>query len=205
MVNPNNCSQVKSAIQQVANGVINEYSFLSSELKVIQNNLFNYNLNPPILNSAAFGELYLAIEQIINEPLNIRIWNDIHPDIVRVSKSLYCDGHFGAAADKAIIEIETKMRELFKKYKPKALAPTGSDNLIDALLSDNGLHKFCNTTEKSGQNYRNGIYKLFKGAFLAYRHPSAHENLPCTQQEAFERIVLASQMMYVLTGREAEK
>ena len=73
MVNPNNCSQVKSAIQQVANGVINEYSFLSSELKVIQNNLFNYNLNPPILNSAAFGELYLAIEQIINEPLNIRI------------------------------------------------------------------------------------------------------------------------------------
>ncbi len=173
---------------------------MSSELYIIQNNLFDFMVNPPTINTASFGELFLAVEQIINEPINTRFWNDIHPDIVRVSKALYCDGHFGAAADKAIIEIETKMRELFRKYKPGAWVPKDSDALIDALLSDNGLHQFCDTTEKSGQNYRKGIHQLFKGIFLAYRHPNLHENLPCTQQEAFGRIVLASQLMFVLTA-----
>ena len=200
IVNPNDCFQIQEAIQLIAHEIKYEYSFLSSELYVIQNNLFNFMVNPPTINTASFGELFLAVEQIINEPINTRFWNDIHPDIVRVSKALYCDGHFGAAADKAVIEIETKMRKLFRKYKPGAIVPKDSDALIDALLSDNGLHHFCDTTEKSGQNYRKGIHQLFKGAFLAYRHPNLHENLPCTQQEAFGRIVLASQLMFVLTA-----
>ena len=200
IMNPNDCFQIQEAIQRIAHEIKYEYSFLSSELYVIQNNLFNFMVNPPTINTASFGELFLAVEQIINEPINTRFWNDIHPDIVRVSKALYCDGHFGAAADKAVIEIETKMRKLFRKYKPGAIVPKDSDALIDALLSDNGLHHFCDTTEKSGQNYRKGIHQLFKGAFLAYRHPNLHENLPCTQQEAFGRIVLASQLMFVLTA-----
>ena len=200
IMNPNDFFQIQEAIQRIAHEIKYEYSFLSSELYVIQNNLFNIMANPPTINTASFGELFLAVEQIINEPINTRFWNDIHPDIVRVSKALYCDGHFGAAADKAVIEIETKMRELFRKYKPGAIVPKDSDTLIDALLSDNGLHQFCNTTEKSGQNYRKGIHQLFKGIFLAYRHPNLHENLPCTQQEAFGRIVLASQLMFVLTA-----
>ncbi len=200
IVNTNDCFQIQEAIQRIVHEIKYEYSFLSSELYVIQNNLFNFMVNPPAINTASFGELFLAVEQIINEPINTRFWNDIHPDIVRVSKALYCDGHFGAAADKAVIEIETKMRELFRKYKPGAIVPKDSDALIDALLSDNGLHHFCDTTEKSGQNYRKGIHQLFKGAFLAYRHPNLHENLPCTQQEAFGRIVLASQLMFVLTA-----
>ena len=131
------------------------------------------------------------------------MWQDIHPNISRVSKDLFCDGYFAAAAEIAIKEIETQMRTIFKQYNPTAFAPKDAASLIGALLSDKGLLKFCDTTDISGQNYRKGIQQIFEGAFSAYRNPVMHQNLPCTQRQAFECVTLASQMMYILLGEEA--
>lgn len=135
--------------------------------------------------------------------LNQRMWQDIHPNISRVSKDLFCDGHFAAAAEIAIKEIEAQMRTMFKQCNPTGMVPKDAASLIGALLSDGGLLKFCDTTDISGRNYRKGIQQIFEGTFSAYRNPAMHQNLPCTQRQAFERIVLASQMMYILLGEEA--
>lgn len=204
---PNERNQVNRNLQIISNGIQHEYSFYSQELLAIKDKLFTTS---PLtygafsINIAVFGQLYIIIKHIRIEMINQRIWQDIHPNISKVSKDLFCDGHFSAAAEIAIKEIETQMRTLFKQYNPTATLPKDAASLIGALLSEGGLHKFCDTTDISGRNYRKGIQQIFEGAFSAYRNPVMHQNLPCTQREAFERITLASQMMYILLGEEAQ-
>jgi len=48
------------------------------------------------------------------------------------------------------------------------------------------------------KDYRRGIQNLFEGAMAAYRNPSVHENQKLSKAEAFEQIMLASQLMKVL-------
>lgn len=69
-------------------------------------------------------------------------------------------------------------------------------------LKQAGFYQFCDTSEISGANFRKGVKSIFEGVFTAYRNPSMHANLTCSQREAFERIVQASQMMSILTDGE---
>ncbi len=197
-------SRIIGTLQKIATGIQHEYPFYSQELLSIGNKLFynsSFGYGTFFMNAVVFGELYIIIKHISIEPINQRMWQDIHPIISKVSKDIFCDGHYPAAAEAAIKEVEAQMRILFKQYKPTATLPRDAANLIEALLSDNGVHIFCDTSEKSGQNFRKGIFQIFEGAFSAYRNPNMHQNLPCSQREAFERITLASQMMYILTGK----
>lgn len=199
------CSCVRNDLQAISLGIKNEYPFYSQELLEIRENLFSSA--PTVygamsLNPAAFGELFIIIKHITSEPINTRFWKDIHPRIVAVSMDLFCDGHFPAACESAIKEVETRMRELFKQGKPNTPVPKDAAGLIGALLSDNGFYVFCDTSDISGVNFRKGIRSIFEGAFSAYRNPSMHANLHCSQREAFERIVQASQLMCILESGE---
>ena len=111
---------------------------------------------------------------------------------------MFCDGHFAAAAEKAMKELETRLRELFQKFKPSAGIPAKIGDVIGALLSDNSIFDFCDTSTVSSKDYRRGIKSLLEGTFAAYRNPAAHTNLSCTKREAVEQITLASHLMYVL-------
>lgn len=199
------CWKIRNDLQAISTNIQYEYPFYSRELLEIRDILFS-SPQPPYaamsLNPAAFGELFIIIKHISSEPIDTRFWQDIHPQIIAVSKELFCDGHFAAASEAAIKEVETRMRELFKLGKPNSPTPKDAAGLIGALLSDNGFYQFCDTSEISGVNVRKGIKSIFEGAFMAYRNPSMHANLICSQREAFERIVQASQMMGILTRGE---
>ena len=137
------------------------------------------------LNNAVFGELFVVISHIGEEPSNMYIWQKIHPIIVKIPKNLFCDGHYDAAAERAVKEVESRLRELFHTLNPNATVPTKVSDVINALLSDNGLYQFTDATV-SDENYRRGIKSLFEGIIAAYRNPSPHENIPCTKREAIE-------------------
>ncbi len=108
------------------------------------------------------------------------------------------DGHYTSAAKKAVKEVETRLREKFAELKPNATVPAKVADIIGALISENGVFKFCDTSTSSGKNYRRGIQSLFEGAMAAYRNPPAHANLQYDKREAMEQIMLASQLMFVL-------
>lgn len=191
----NTCYQINT----VANGIANEYPFYSIELKSISSNLFKNTVYGTVaVNNAAFGELYVIIGHIIQEPVDTAVWREIHPRIVAISKELFCDGYYDSSAEKAIKEVETRLRELFQLLKPGVTVPTKVGDIIGALLTENGAYYFADLSTASGKDYRRGIQAIFEGTFAAYRNPSAHENLSCTKREAIEQIMLASQLMYVL-------
>ena len=191
----NTCDQIKA----VANGIESEYPFYATELKNISTNLFNIPVYGLIsLNCAAFGELFIIIHHIVQEPVDMAVWHEVHPRIIGTSQGLFCDGYYDSAAEKAVKEVESRLRELFQELKPDAVVPAKVGDIIGALLSENGAYHFADLSTVSGRDYRKGIQSLFEGIFFAYRNPSAHKNLPCTKRESIEQIMLASQLMYVL-------
>lgn len=199
VIDPDSANNTCYQINAVANGIEREYPFYTKELKNISSNLFKSPAYGVIsLNNAAFGELFIIIKHIVQEPVSTTFWREIHPRIAEIAQGLFGDGYYDSAAEKAVKEVESRLRELFQIIKPNATVPAKISDIMGALLSEKGAYQFVDLSTTSGKDYRRGIYSLFEGIFAAYRNPSAHENLPCTKREAMEQIMLASQLMYVL-------
>ncbi len=196
---PQEVNTVRRLIAAVADGIQNEYPFYTSTLPQISSNLFLINqMGAALLNPAAFGELYIIIRHIEAEPVAMQFWNEVHNRIINVSYELFIDGHYASAAERAIKEIETRLREKFAELMPSVTVPSKIGDIIGALLSENGAFKFYDSSTTSGKDYRRGIQALFEGIMAAYRNPSAHANLQYDKREAMEQIILASQLMFVL-------
>lgn len=200
--------QIRKCIINASNDIQHEYPYYARILLRLETILFP--LYQPVtgmvvMNSTAFGELFVIITQIHQEPINEQFWENIHPRIIEVSKALYCDGHFSSAYEAAIKEVEKRMRDIFRDAKPNSPVPKDASQLINALLSENGIYSFCERTDISGENFHKGTKLIFEGVFTAYRNPSMHTNMNYTQKEAFEQIVQASQMMTILTRGEIKK
>lgn len=199
--NPVDVKAVCACVRQIAEDFADEYPFYKRDLNDISQKLFLYTGNPMTmltLNPIAFGKLCIIEQQLYNRPVNLRFWHYIHPRICGISKQLYADGHFSTSAEKAVKEVETRLRELYVELKPSAIPPAKIGDVIGALLSESGAYHFVDTSTVSGKDYRRGIQALFEGMFAAYRNPSAHQNIEYTRREAEEQIMLASQLMYVL-------
>ena len=196
---PQEIQRVHQWINAITSGIQADYPFYTATLPRIASILFIDNgMGAFILNQAAFGELVIIIRHIEAEPVVVHFWSAIHPRIVNVSHELYADGHCSTAAEKAVKEVESRLREKFSELKPSAAVPAKIGDVIGALMSENGAFKFCDTTTTSGKDYRRGIQSLFEGIVAAYRNPAAHANLQYEKREAMEQIMLASQLMYVL-------
>ena len=186
-------------INAITMGIQTDHPFYAAMLPRIANILFQGNgITPALVNPVALGELVVVILHIEAEPVVVQFWSEIHPQIVNVSRELYVDGHCSAAAERAVKEVESRLREKFLEIKPGAAVPSKIGDVIGALISENGAFKFCDTTTTSGRDYRRGIQSLFEGIMAAYRNPAAHANLQYEKREAMEQIMLASQLMYVL-------
>lgn len=190
--------RITHLITVVSDGIREEYPFYSNYLAGVSSRMFMNFMGTLRLNTAAFGELVVIIRHINEEPLDLKLWENIHPRIQKISKGLYVDSYYDSAAEKAIKEVETRLREKFKELKPSITVPTKVGDIIGALLTENGAFKFSDTSTASGKDYRRGVQALFEGTMAAYRNPSAHENLPLTKRESLEQIMLASQLMYIL-------
>lgn len=192
-------SRVVSFTTEVSNAIKDDYPFYADELPKIVNNTFRSTGGGFYgLNTAAFGELFIITKYLHNEPQNTSVWTMIHPRIITIAKEEYLDGHYASAANRSFVEVETRLRELFVELKPGVTVPGKVGDFIGALLTENGVYHFCDTSTQSGKDYRRGIQNLFEGAMAAYRNPSSHENQKLSKAEALEQIMLASQLMKVL-------
>ena len=195
---PQEIQRVYQWINAIASGIQTDYPFYAATLRIASILSIDNGMGTFILNQAAFGELVIIIRHIEAEPVVVQFWSDIHPRIVNVSRELYADGHCSTAAEKAVKEVESRLREKFSELKPGTTVPSKIGDVIGALISENGVFRFCDTTTTSGRDYRRGIQSLFEGIMAAYRNPAAHANLQYEKREAMEQIMLASQLMYVL-------
>ena len=166
--------QVTRLITVVSNGIQEEYPFYSKLLPEVASRLFMNFMGSLRLNTAAFGELAVIIRHINEEPIDLKLWENIHPRIQKISKGLYVDAYYDSAAEKAIKEVETRLREKFKEY-PGFTVLTGKfedmvfeDNVFDLVFSASAFHW---VPEKIGYEK---AYAMLKsgGAFARFANTS---------------------------------
>ena len=137
---PQKIQRIHQWIGVIAKETQTEYPFYAAMLPGIANILFQGNgMSPALVNPVAFGELMVIICHI------------------------GVDGHYSTAAEKAVKEVESRLREKFLELKTGAAVPAKIGDVIGALMSENGAFKFCDTTTTSGRDYRRGIQSLFEG------------------------------------------
>ena len=132
-----------------------------------------------------YGNLDTLEIQDESDPENIAFWNNINDRIKNQAKELYIQCFFGPAAERAVREVETKLRELFHELKPGCVEPSKHGEIIGALLAENGAFHYCDLTTQDGKNFCKGFVPFVQGFLTAYRNPLSHRNHTLTKCEAF--------------------
>lgn len=120
--------------------------------------------------------------------LAARGWS-FHHEIVRRALDQYRAGHYDDAVLAAFKAVEEHLRSIInvsdgtgQKLVDTSFHPV-TGLLIDPLALPAALE---------------GQYLFFKGAFLRYRNPQAHNFVGLTQAEAFDLVVLANRMLITI-------
>lgn len=176
--------------------IAKEYAYFSNELFLLKDYLF---VGYGCLNPQVYGQIIAIFKVLLNEcnnPMHCR-WNLIHPQISVVSKQLFLDGHYANAACDAFIEINDRVKKIYKKVNSTTSKIPDGDSLMTSVFSaNNPLLKVCDTSTETGQNEQKGLMFMLQGAMSALRNPKAHANIKLTAEDAMRRIMFASMLMY---------
>lgn len=192
----NNILNVKNELIKISHDIEKEYPFFSNEIFTIKDLLFVYN---GVINPIVFGRVIEILRTLIykNNSKSFELWNLIHPKIISISKKKFEDGHYANAAEDAFIEINDRVKKLFKKVKPNECnIPDGSAVMTRVFSDNNPLIEFCDRSSDTGSNIQKGYMQMLSGAISALRNPKAHANITITKEDAMRQLMFASMLMY---------
>lgn len=202
----NRAFQIREDILSVAKDVEKNEPIVASQLIRAKDVLFYTNqIGQPLLNPYALGEIIFGLNYLEGkqqaqrshpDPENAQ-WAYIHPLIQKSSKKLYSDGSYANASVDAFIEINARVKNLFRKLRPSDLVPDGADAMNKVFSKNNPMIQFCNMTDDTGKNIQLGYMEMLAGAMSALRNPKAHSNdVVIPKEEAMRRLMYASMLMY---------
>lgn len=193
-IHPNDIRDVKCSLQDLAEEIQLEYPYLYKELMQLKERLFN---GMATVNPFIWGRIYEIMISIKQPFLNSRseIWNNIHPMIQSVSKSLYENGHYAESAENAFKEINSRVKKLFVLKCPNNKVPDGATVMTTVFSDNTPLIEFGERTSESGQNIQKGFMMMLAGAMTGLRNPKAHENLTISEEDAMRQLMFASMLM----------
>ena len=188
-------NEIKNGIIKLSESIVKTEPYFSKDLFRLKDVLFVDSK----LNIIALGKLLAIVNYLNNKCENPQedIWILIHPMIIKSSKKLYLDGHYANAAEDAFIEINDRIKKLYKKLNPTATKIPDGDAAITTVFSPNKpMVQVCDISTDSGLNEQKGFMFMLQGAMSALRNPKAHENIYLDKDEAFRRLMFASMLMY---------
>lgn len=194
-VHPNDICDVKNSLHDLAEEIQLEYPYFCKELKQLKERLFN---GMATVNPFIWGRIYEIMISIKQPFLNSRaeIWNNIHPRIQSVSKSLYENGHYAESAENAFKEINSRVKKLFVLKCSNHKVPDGATAMTTVFSDNVPLIEFGERISESGQNIQKGFMMMLAGAMIGLRNPKAHENLTISEEDAMRQLMFASMLMY---------
>lgn len=130
---------------------------------------------------------------MLNPANPVDIWALVHPDIQRVSKQKFIDGHFADAVESALKEVNTRVKKIVKDKTGREL--DGARLMEFALSPDSPLIVLDDLSTESGRSTQKGYHKIFPGAMTGIRNQKAHENVDTSKEKAIHFIFLASLLM----------
>lgn len=196
---PDAVIRIKDNIQSIAGDVVKQYPYISSRLLALRNELFLPMTRGYTLECATIGQVVELCDFLIHEAENPEqdIWSLIHPRIQQCSKQLYLDGHCTNAATDAFIEINERLKNIFKQLSPNTPVPDGAALMNTIFSANRPILKLCDLTSQTGEDKQKGLMMMAAGAMSALRNPKSHANSETvTSEEAMRRLMFASMLMY---------
>ena len=204
VVLPNAVMRITENIIRIAQNAEKQFPYVSNRLNGLKDGLFplvqtGYNTKGYNINLATFGQVVELLDFLIHEAESPEqdIWDLIHPRIKKSSKQLYVDGHCTNAATDAFVEINTRVKNLFKIVSPNVPVPDGTAAMTTVFSPKKPLLKIGDLSDKTCEDKQTGLMNMLQGAISALRNPKCHDNEEIiTQEEAMRRLMFASTLMY---------
>jgi uncharacterized protein (TIGR02391 family) len=137
-------------------------------------------------------------------------WSDLHPDVVRVSRKLFEDGHYANSALAALTELNDKVKVYARSTGVLSFdksEPDGADLIFRAF----GIQerRYCTyrsrgPVDRERRNIQDGYSKIFAGAMIGIRNPKAHANIKIGAKRAPHFLYLASLLHQVFDDRATQ-
>ncbi len=132
------------------------------------------------------------------ETVNLHPFDErnIHPEISKVSISLFDDGHFSQATFEAFKYIDKEVLQL------AGINKTGVALMMAAFNENNPKIQLNNLSTQSEKDEQKGFSFLFSGGVAAIRNPRGHEvgNID-TVEQCLDHLSLASFLVRRIKGR----
>lgn len=198
---PDAVMRIKDNIQSIAADVKKDYPYISSRLETLRNELF-LSLPPGYtLECVTIGQVVEILDYLLHESAapDQDMWSLIHPRIIKSSKDLFLDGHWTNAATDAFVEINTRVKNLFKIVSPNANVPDGVTAMTTVFSLKKPLLKIGDLTDQTCYDKQFGLMNMLQGAISALRNPPCHDKKEIiTKEEAVRRLMFASTLMYLI-------
>lgn len=199
----NHSAGLREQILAVANDAKDEEPLVSDMLLRLKDRLFTVDnlgqgwINPYILGELVFGLDYLAAARADASCMDE--WSYIHPRIQKASKQLYLDGHYKNASEDAFIELNARVKEIYKERSGAEKIPDGYKLMNDAFSGKDPVLMLRDISTQSGHDFQLGFQQMCAGSMLGFRNPKAHSNEEdLTAEEAMRRLMFASSLMFEL-------
>ncbi|MBR1703469.1 MAG: hypothetical protein IJ716_16235 [Lachnospiraceae bacterium] len=156
---PQDIVGIKSDLTDISQDILKIFPYYSQELVRLRDILFLQYGN---FNSVAFGEVYTILKFLQSDSAKCEqdFWTYIHPRIINCSKGLYTDGHYAEAAENAFIEINARVKELYRKITSDIKAPDGAKAMTEVFSVNNPLLKFEDIATETGYNIQKGFMQM---------------------------------------------
>lgn len=190
---------IYSNINELAYEVRNKNPELYEDLQNIKSNLF---FGQNIVNTFTLGRL-VQIMRSHNYLSTNDIWQFVHPKIIELSKNKFEDGYYTDSVQTAIVEICSIVR---KYREEQGLEEIQSDkNMMYNTFSTLKILQFTDSSTTSLKDIQEGYEKIFPGVIQAMRNPNAHQNSTMGKDDAVRKLMIASDLMYMLDKALAVK
>jgi uncharacterized protein (TIGR02391 family) len=194
-VHPDDITAIKNELIRISVDISKEHPFFSNELFTLKDQLF---IGYGTINPWVFGQIVEILKALQNNTNTEQYnpWSLIHPQIARVSKQLYLNGHYSNAAEDAFDEINDRVKRLYALSKPGESIPDRTKVMTTVFSDNNPMIEFCRRMDDTGHNTQLGYMNMLSGAMSALRNPKAHANITITAEDAMRRLMFASMLMY---------
>lgn len=201
VLTPDGIMKIKDSLFLISGDVEKRYPYVSSRLQILRDELF-LPMNPGYtFECATVGQVVELLDFLIHEAETSEqdIWDLIHSRIKKSSQQLYLDGHYTNAATDAFVEINTRVKNLFKIVSPNAPVPDGVAAMTTVFSANRPLLKIGDLNDQICHDKQFGLMNMLQGAISALRNPRLHDSEEIiTKEEAMRRLMFASMLMFLI-------
>lgn len=134
-----------------------------------------------------------------SEQLTNSFWGLIHDRIKAVAKTRFDSKQYADAVEASFKELNDIIKQEYKSKTGNEL--DGQKLMNQAFSTTSPIFELVDLSNQSGQNVQDGYRFILAGSMGGIRNPTAHQNLVIDQNDAIEKIILASHLLKVFENR----